>query len=296
MQLTGLHILLTYRCTQECDHCFLWSSPRQSGTLTVDAITRILEQARDAGVRSIYFEGGEPFLYYAELLRGVHEAADMGFEVGIVSNAYWAISIADGVEWLQPFVACLTDLSISSDLYHCEKCLGEEPQNAIAAAKWLHIPTGMISVAPPEQPAPSVRGQLVDQAQVMYRGRAAEILAPHHMTEPWDSLASCANEDLRDPGRLHVDPFGNLHICQGIIIGNLFERPLKEICDTYDPEAHPVCGVLLNGGPAALATEFGLEHRPAYADACHLCYEARLAMRTRFPALLGPDQMYGVIK
>jgi hypothetical protein len=31
-------------------------------------------------------------------------------------------------------------------------------------------------------------------------------------------------------------------------------------------------------------TEFALDHRPTYADACHLCYEARLAMRSRFPA------------
>jgi len=43
-------------------------------------------------------------------------------------------------------------------------------------------------------------------------------------------------------------------------------------------------------------TEFGLEHRPAYADACHLCYEARLGLRSRFPALLGPDEMYGAVK
>ncbi|HSR21097.1 MAG TPA: radical SAM protein [Anaerolineales bacterium] len=296
MQLTGLHILLTYRCTLECDHCFLWSGPRQTGVLGLSSISRILAQAAEAGVSSIYFEGGEPFLYYAELVHGVQEAARMGFEVGIVSNAYWAISVADAAKWLQPFVDCLSDLEVSSDLYHCDECLGEEPQNAIAAAKWLHIPTGMISIAPPEEPAPASHGQLLEQNQVMYRGRAAERLAPAHLTQPWDGLRSCVHEDLRDPGRLHVDPHGNLHICQGIVIGNLFERPLRQICAEYDPEAHPVCGALLRGGPRALATEFGLEHRPAYADGCHLCYEARVALRPRFPALLGPDQIYGVLR
>jgi len=296
MQLTGLHILLTYRCTSECDHCFVWGAPGQTGVLTIDQISRILEQAKDAGVKSIYFEGGEPFLYYPVLVRGVHEAADMGFEVGIVTNAYWAVSIADAEEWLQPFIACLSDLSISSDLYHCDKCLGEEPQNAIAAAKWLHIPTGMLSVATPDEAAPSIRGQLADQSEVMYRGRAAEVLAPQHMLHAWDSLDACIHEDLRDPGRVHVDHQGNVHVCQGLVIGNLFERRLKEICEAYDPEAHPICGTLLEGGPAALVTAFSLEHRPAYADACHLCYEARRALRSRFPALLGPDQMYGVLK
>jgi len=296
MQLSGLHLLLTYRCTLECDHCFVWGTPRQTGVLAMDDVARILEQAREAGIKSIYFEGGEPFLYYVELVRGVHEAAEMGFEVGIVSNAYWAVSIADAEEWLQPFVGRVTDLSVSSDLYHCDTCLGEESQNAIAAAKWLNIPTGMISIAQPDEAAPLVRGQLTDQAAVMYRGRAAEVLGPQHMTQQWDSLDSCPHEDLREPGRLHVDPRGNLHVCQGIIIGNLFEAPLKEICAGYDPGAHPICGLLLDGGPAALISEFGLEHRPAYADACHMCYEARLALRERFPAVLGPDQMYGVIK
>jgi len=296
MQITGLHILLTNRCTLECDHCFVWSSPRQVGVLHIENVTRILEQAQDAGVRTIYFEGGEPFLFYAELVRGVQDAAGMGFDVGIVSNAYWAVSIADAVEWLQPFVGCITDLSISSDLYHCEKCLGEEPQNAIAAAKWLHIPTGVISIASPDQDAPSSHGQLSEQSQIMYRGRAAEVLAPAHMTRPWDTLRQCEHEDLRDPDRLHVDPHGNLHICQGIVIGNLFEHPLKQICAEYDPDSHPISQPLLEGGPVELVTRFKLDHRPAYADACHLCYEARLALRPRFPALLAPDDAYGVIR
>jgi hypothetical protein len=296
MQLSGLHILLTYRCILECDHCFVWGSPRQTGVLTMEDISRILRQAREAGIQSIYFEGGEPFLYYAELVHGVQEAAEMGFDVGIVSNAYWAISIADAIEWLQPFAGRITNLAISSDLYHCDKCLGEEPQNAIAAAKWLKIPADILSISQPDETAPSVRGQLSDEAGVMYRGRAADILAPKHMTRPWKSLDSCVNEDLDDPGRVHVDVQGNLHVCQGVIIGNLFQKPLKQICEEFRTDAHPICSLLLQGGPAALVSEFNLDHRPAYADACHLCYEARLALRQRFPELLGPDQMYGIMR
>jgi hypothetical protein len=97
-----------------------------------------------------------------------------------------------------------------------------------------------------------------------------------------------------EPGRVHLDPLGNLHICQGIVIGNLFEKPLKQICEEYDVDSHPICGLLLAGGPAALVTEYNLPHASSYADACHLCYEARTALRARFPELLKPDQMYGV--
>jgi MoaA/NifB/PqqE/SkfB family radical SAM enzyme len=295
MKISGLHILLTYQCTRECEHCFVWGSPRQRGVLNVEQIEQILNQAKEAGVESVYFEGGEPFIYYDVLLKGVQMAAEMGFSVGIVSNAYWAISVAKAVEHLQPFAGCLSDLTVSSDLYHCDEVLSEESQNAIVAAKWLKIPTGMISIAKPDEDAAQTHGQVKDQDAVMYRGRAAVKLAPQADQHPWDEFTQCPHEDLREPGRIHLDPFGNLHICQGIVIGNVFEKPLKEICANYDAETHPICGPLLEGGPVALIGEYNLPHEPMYADACHLCYEARLALRGRFPELLKPDQMYGKV-
>lgn len=298
MKLEGLHILLTYQCTYECDHCFVWGSPRQMGTLTFEQIEQILAQADEAGVTSVYFEGGEPFLYYAILVQAVRKAADMGFSVGIVSNAYWANSVADAEEWLRPFVGRLADFTVSSDLFHCSEALGEHPQNALVAAKWLNIPTGMISIGQPGSDAQQTQSQIEDEGAVMYRGRAVEKLAPRATSYPWEGFDSCPHEDLREPGRVHLDPLGNIHICQGISLGNVFETPLKEICEKYDADAHPICGPLLDGGPAALAAEYNPPHasRFAYADACHLCYEARTRLRPRFPQYLNPDQMYGVIE
>lgn len=296
MKISGLHILLTYQCTYECDHCFVWGSPWQTGTLTFAQIEQILEQAREAGAESIYFEGGEPFLYYAVLLQAVRKAASMGFSVGIVTNAYWANSVGDAEEWLRPFVGRVANLTVSSDLFHCTESIGERPQNALAAAKWLNLPTGMISIAQPGEDAQETRGQIQDEGAVMFRGRAAEKLLEKVSFHPWESFCSCPHEDLREPGRVHLDSLGNVHICQGIVIGNLFEKPLKQICEEYDPETHPICGPLLEGGPAALAGEYNIPHSPRYADACHLCYELRKTLRSRFPGVLCPDQMYGVVK
>jgi hypothetical protein len=128
----------------------------------------------------------------------------------------------------------------------------------------------------------------------MYRGRAAKKLVETVTRHPWEGFDTCPHEDLREPGRVHLDPLGNLHICQGVCIGNVFDMPLKEICEDYDADTHPICGLLLTGGPAALVSEYNIPHDPAYADACHLCYEARNHLRTRFPEILYPDQMYGV--
>ena len=62
MKLSSVHILLTYQCTLECDHCFVWSSPWQSGVLTLENLREVLYQSKGLGtVKSIYFEGGEPY-------------------------------------------------------------------------------------------------------------------------------------------------------------------------------------------------------------------------------------------
>jgi hypothetical protein len=160
----------------------------------------------------------------------------------------------------------------------------------------LEIPVGAITVAQPEETNAALsHGQIeAGSSAVMYRGRAVERLVPRADRMPFEQFTECSHEDLRQPGRVHLDPFGNVHVCQGIVIGNLFETTLKEICERYDPDSHPICGPLLKGGPLTLMKSYNLKHEPTYADACHMCYEARTVLRNRFPEVLTPDQMYGV--
>jgi MoaA/NifB/PqqE/SkfB family radical SAM enzyme len=299
VKLSGLHLLLTYQCNFECDHCFVWGSPWQSGTMTLQAVRQILQQAADLGsVQWIYFEGGEPFLYYAALAKGVQEAASMGFQVGIVSNGYWATDGPDALESLKPFAGLIQDLSVSSDIYHWSEKMSREAENACAAAEQLGIPVGFLSVAQPEvADAAAAVGQLPQgESAVMYRGRAAVELVSRAAVHPWQQFAECPFEDLHEVGRVHVDPFGNVQICQGISLGNLFETPLGDLCEAYDPGSHPIIGSLLEGGPAELVRRYNLAHEESYADACQLCYESCRSLRDRFPEILRPDQMYGVVE
>ena len=299
--MTGLHFLLTYQCTFECDHCFAWGSPWQSGTFSLARVRQVLDQAEQLGtIEEVYFEGGEPFLYYPTLVGSVQEAHKRGFQVGVVSNSYWAITIEDALEWLRPFAGLIAGLTVSSDLYHYDELQSQQARNAAAAAEVLGIPLGTICVAQPEAlEARATLGKLPDNApdegsNIMYRGRAVEKLVPRATLHPWQGFTTCPYEDLRDPGRLHLDPLGYLHICQGICLGNLFEQPLQEIWQRFDPDAHPIVSALLHGGPVELVERYHLPHAESYADACHLCYEARRSLRSQFPELLAPDQMYGV--
>lgn len=278
--LSELHLLMTYECNFECDHCFVWSGSSKGGTMTDETLKHILDQADKFGaIEWIYFEGGEPSLYYERLCSGIRMARERGFRTGIVSNASWATTDAEALEWLRPFAGVVEDLSVSDDPYHGSS---EDPQNTLIArraAEQLGIPVDFISVG---------------ESTVLYRGRAAEKLAPHVPQKPWDQFTECPWEDLRHPNRVHVDAYGNLHICQGISIGNLIERSLTDIMHDYDPDTHPVTGPLLDGGPVELVKRYGLQHDESYADACHLCYLSRCKLRDRFPEVLTPGQMYGI--
>jgi MoaA/NifB/PqqE/SkfB family radical SAM enzyme len=264
--------------------------------MTIDTIRHILDQAEALGtVEWIYFEGGEAFLYYAILAAGIRLAKESGFKVGIVSNAYWATTDTDAMEWLKPFAGMVDDLSISSDAYHGSDKSPSHPEIARRVARQLDIPVDFITVAQPEATdVCGVAGQLpAGESAVLYRGRAAALFASRVAAKPWEQFTECPWENLRDPERVHVDPFGYLHICQGISIGNLLQRPLAEIMHDYDADDHPIVGPLLAGGPAEIVRRYGLTHEEGYADHCHLCYKARCALRQRFPDVLTPDQMYG---
>jgi MoaA/NifB/PqqE/SkfB family radical SAM enzyme len=296
MELIGVHLLLSYKCTYECDHCFVWGSPFAEGTMTLAQIRDILRQSEELGtVSTIFLEGGEPFLYYPVMVKAVEEARQRGFTAGIVSNAYWATDDEDAIEWLRPLAeADVSSVDLSSDIYHGEadaKSETPEARRGAAAAQALGIQCGTMAVETPEGSevyAPQEGGTL------MFRGRAVAKLLAGVPLKPWESFTECPHEELEDPGRVHVDPLGYLHLCQGITMGNLFQRPLSELISAYDPRAHPVVGPLLEGGPAELVRRYDVPHDEGYADACHLCYRSREALRPRFPEILAPDQMYGV--
>jgi hypothetical protein len=298
--LTGIHFLLTYMCNSECDHCFVYSSPQAQGTFTLKQIRDVLaEAARIGAVEWVYFEGGEPFLFYPLMLEGLRIARDMDFRTGVVTNAYWAISDQDAELYLKPLQERqVADVSVSDDKFHYADEGVTPSKRAIVAAKRIGLSVGPICI---EQPSVEVgsaagqeRGAPVIGGGAKFRGRAVKTLTGGLPTRPWSELAECPYEDLRNPGRVHVDSYGHVHLCQGLSMGNLWETPLSELVASYDGDSHPICGPLLRGGPALLVKEYGLEHAERYVDECHFCYLARLALIERFPQFLAPRQVYGL--
>jgi len=229
--LNSLHLLLTYRCTYACDHCFVWGSSQATLTMTIGQVRAVLEAAvRLGGIGEIYFEGGEPFLAYPLLLAGAREAVGRGLRFGVVTNAYWATSEEDATLWLQPLGALgMADLSLSEDRFHGD-LPSPEVRHATAAARRLGLPQGVLRVE---------LGPDCSAGGVRLRGRAALRLAGQVRLQPWQQFTACPYEDLADPGRVHVDGAGYVHLCQGLAMGRIDARPLDELVAAYRPQAHP---------------------------------------------------------
>ncbi len=297
--LTGIHFLLTYKCAFECDHCFVFGSPFAEGTFTLQQVRDVLGEARKIGtVKTIYFEGGEAFLFYPLLLESVRQAREMGFKVGIVTNAYFATTEEDAALWLQPLAELgIADLSISDDAFHFDD-QDNAAKRARRAAQKLGLPVGSICIEQPTVAANAARkkGEPVVGGGVMFRGRAVEKLTADLPRVPWEEFAECPHEELENPGRVHIDAYGNAHLCQGLCLGNAWQTPLSSLVKHYHAGAHPIVAPLLQGGPAQLVRAFDLPHEDAYVDACHLCYRTRQALLERFPEYLAPRQVYGLVQ
>ncbi len=297
--LTGIHFLLTYRCTSTCQHCFVFGSPEAEGTFTVNQLRDAFAQiAKVKSIDNVYFEGGEPFIVYSLLLEGLRLAKVQGLTSGIVSNAYWATDPETAELWLKPLVDLgLSDMGLSDDAFHNPDGTPLPAQNAIKAAARLGLEAYSMCI---EKPTVTIeekgrkKGEPIVGGGVRFRGRAAECLVADLPRNDSKAFRECPDEDLKNPSRVHVDSFGNVHLCQGLLMGNMWRTPLSELIKNYKVKAHPIAGPLLEGGPAALAARYGLELASGHVDACHLCYEARKRLRDKFPEFLGPARVYGV--
>jgi hypothetical protein len=278
--LTSIHFLITYGCSAECDHCFIWGTPRRSAAMTVEQVDLFLDQVQAVGtVTGVCAEGGESFTRYDVVLHFLRAATARGLAASALTNASWVESRAQAQARIAELMAAgLTNLGISTDQWHQRSVPVERVDTLLEVCAEAGLAASRMET--------KIEG-------VMFRGRAAERLATGMPTRPTEELTACPHEKLDAPGRVHLDCYGMLHLCQGLTLG---PASIAQAIASYDPTTHPIVRALLAGGPYALAqfaAGFGFEIEPGYVDACHLCYRAREFLRPHFPDLLGPNEMYG---
>lgn len=176
-------------------------------------------------------------------------------------------------------------METSNDKYHFGEQVNNPAWIANEAAKKLCLKTSTICIDNPTEAAEKqmAKGEPVYQGSPKMRGRAVDKLTGNLPVKPKESFTECPFEDLRNPRRIHLDAFGNAHLCQGISMGNVWETPLSSLIKDYDPDQHPVCGPILRGGPLALANTYNIQVDDECVDACHFCTKTCIDLLDRCP-------------
>lgn len=298
MTVNGLHLLVTYKCNARCRHCFLSAGPEHSRVISRDrGLALIREAAELPEIDHLFLEGGEPFLFPDLILALVEAATAGGLWVGALSNGFWAHSRAAALARLEPLAAAgLRSLSISTDSWHEEFVSREIAMQAAITAEELGISADIMVCDPLKTTGleSNVGAISTYRGEVTCRGRAVDSLCGGG-EHSWGELVNC-RERLSEPGRVHVGPDGEIHLCQGLLLGQRAgDVPLGDILANYDPKKHPLVSRLMDGGPAAMARYAQeLDWKPSglYIDPCHLCHEVRTFLRPLYPELIGPSEVY----
>ncbi|NLF66656.1 MAG: hypothetical protein GX579_18850 [Chloroflexi bacterium] len=281
MQLTGIHVVLTYQCQFECGHCFIWGRGGHSGIFHPDGLAVVLDQAAALGtIKEICFEGGETFVYYPLLIAAVRSAASRRFRPAVITNGYWANSAQQARLWLERLVTAGLQriLFVAEGLGGAAEDLTAHP--AVVVSQEMGLDTAIIGAGE------RAGGQMSGLGQAGWPqltcGRVRRTPGDGALY-PWTTFTTCPYEQLASPSHVHIDPFGDVHLCRGLIIGNIFDCPLASIAAYHAPERHPIVGPLLTDGPAGLVTRYGLQPESAYTAACQLCRHSLAQLWPRFP-------------
>ena len=116
----SITVLTTDRCTAECRHCCMNSSPARTNTLSYAQMAQSLGQMFDAyRISVVVFAGGEPTLLGDDLLRIIRFCKERGGITRIVTNSYWATSYEAALAKCRELRAAgLDEINLSMDDYH----------------------------------------------------------------------------------------------------------------------------------------------------------------------------------
>ena len=297
----------TYQCNLACPHCCVpieWTD-----RLDIPTALRFLEQAHAAGIDTLGFTGGEPFLYPEFLVALTSRAAALGFRFDkLMTNGVWHRdeSHARTVLYALKDAGFNGKIGLSVDKFHgmdiaklAEFC--RVTREVVARDTVLSL--SYASRSPDKGLEPINRlaealGGVVAWSKVL--GRYMLVSDDLTMTACWNHLATVERAEAlpgdpwdgvwfqedycEGPGQaLIVNPRGEVKPCCGfasdldqLTIGNIHTDSVEQVI--AQGRAHPVVGTIFSKGLSAIRDEI-LGRDPstlpgATSNHCYFCWYA----------------------
>ncbi|MHA1579670.1 MAG: radical SAM protein [Candidatus Freyarchaeota archaeon] len=303
-------VLLSYRCSGECRHCMYGCSPAWSADwISERDMERVLTQLSRSILPSpfgrggiginygLHFTGGEPFLNFDLLLRGVELASELGIpSLFVETNSFWCTSdrvVRERLGLLRD--SGLDGVLVSVNPFILEQVSFERTMRAIRIAKEIFGENvivyqkefyhqfrdlGVKGTLSFEEYLRRVGLEGLRFVELLPMGRAAYSLG--HLYRRYSAerfFGESCLESLTRNWHVHVDNYCNYMpgYCGGISLGDA--RNLDSICSGVDLEDHPILEALITDLEKLYALgvdEFGYcERREGYISKCHLCLDIR---------------------
>jgi len=312
-------LLMTYRCTLACAHCLFNCGPHHPRRFhRVDQGVRYVRMLRVTD-RVVHIAGGEAMVEYDTVLAICRKASETGAAPHFIeTNATWCTNAALVRHRLTELKnAGVLGLYISADPFHLALFPVDRYRRCYEMAVELF---GSENVMAPELTREELNemgeiGRDLDRLAGFVRespprmvGRAGDALAGFLPSRPIEELAndqmwhgqprgmSCAPEfDPKTMWEIHIDPYGNIQTCCGVVLGDAQRTALSELMATGFGVGNPIVSALRDEGPVGLlrmAEALGYQ-REKYVQKCHLCWQVRRFLRPHYPSVLGPHEIYG---
>ncbi len=318
MQVNHVDFLLTFKCPAKCRHCSYKAGPERSGYIKLKEASQYIEDLSQLSpLESIWVHGGEPFLYFNNLVQIIKEAKSWNIpRIGVITNSYWAKSEKKAYKMLSQLrVTGLTSITFSSDAFHQEFVPIKYVKNGLKSAVGLgfdkitvdsyflddvNIDNEFNQITRKNLEQLEQINQVKFQKLVMsVEGRGTNLKQYVKLQEELPSgkcpVPFWIEGDLEDPKTIEIDCEGNVTLCPGICIGNTTNWSLQEIIKECDVNKHPILSIILNHGPIGLldeAKKHGFQQDQRFVNECHLCCEMRRYLQPIFSSFLAPKSCY----
>jgi len=308
--ISGITWILSYRCNLNCEHCFFDVNGPLHVLDHVLAKKALVSLEQPLPLAWQHVSGGEPFLFENELHRLLEVIQEYGTKtVGIATNGFWGDSPQRAQQTVEQLKQRgVNGVCISADSYHQKHIPLSHVRTAAEQvfAQNLGKHSFVVSCYPAEDERPITSESFaIPPASIPVRkigkgGSPAKGPGPLREEQipnsPCRNLCCCLGEASPfEPRMVWIDPYGNVMICYGLIIGNLREHSLGEILKSYSIHQSPLLETLAEQGPIGLyriALKRGWQPEGSFADECDLCCQARYALRGDYVDTLGPDECY----
>lgn len=296
-----LGLITTFKCPIRCGHCLFECGPSRKEEMKYDDMRKIIGQAYDCRFRQIAFTGGEPFLDFRKLERGIYLADKYHMDSSAATSCYWASDYCRAIDLLGRLRgAGLNRLSISTDDFHLAYVPFRFVKNAIQAASYLDLKVEiqcvvtaktvinrsyLIEQLKSEKAENPTRTKIsIMETNVLPLGRALRSIKREELSTSCEQrLAQPCPFVIRSPA---VTPDGLVSACCGFgatnrngfdsmfLAGNLQEEGLNKIIERIENDL--LFNYLSIDGPYSLMKllqkEFNFAGSARYGSICDVCH------------------------